>query len=65
MEENIKETGIKDGCMEEVIIFGQMDSSMRESIIWIKNKDMVVINGRMVRDIMVNGWIIWDMEKVV
>ena len=42
---------------------GKMEEDMKDNINMIKNMDLVVINGRMVENILVIGEIVKDMEK--
>jgi len=42
---------------------GKMEEDMKDNINTIKNMDLVVINGQMVENILVNGEIVKDMEK--
>ena len=49
--------------MEKVYMNGKMEEDMKDNINTIKNMDLVVINGQMVENILVNGEIVKDMEK--
>lgn len=49
--------------MEKVYINGKMEEDMKDNTNMIKNMDLVVINGRMVENILVIGEIVKDMEK--
>ena len=49
--------------MEKVYMNGKMEEDMKDNINMIKNMDLVVINGRMVENILVIGEIVKDMEK--
>ena len=49
--------------MEKEYMNGKMEEDMKDNINMIKNMDLVVINGRMVENILVIGEIVKDMEK--
>ena len=64
MEDSIKEDFLRDVCMAMEFILGHRVSLLKESIIWIKKRDMGVINGVMGGGILEIGRTTKDMVKV-
>ena len=62
MEDNILEIGLIIWCMEEEYILGMMGENMKDSIIWIKNKDLEYFHGLMAKNILVSGRMASNME---
>ena len=63
-EENIMVNGLIARCMVMESIPGRMDANIVDTMLMIKNMDMVYINGQMEKHMMVNGKMESSMEKV-
>ena len=48
--------------MEEEFILGKMEENMKDSIIWIRNKDSEYFLGLMAKSILVSGRMVSNME---
>lgn len=63
MEENLKGNGKIIICMEKVFTLGRMVENMKEIITWIKNMDLVYIDGQMEEYTRVHGLMGNSMAK--